>query len=171
VAYEDTPSGRAFANLADLEKMAGELDFSLIGCAGAINAPGHLAEEALLACHYQLAERVDAMFLTQSGGLQPARMKELLQPFIDAQVPTFSQEGASQVSLGVLLSIAQHSYADIGKLAADRVLEIRRGANVRDLPQTYTTVLELALNLRMAMLIGWDPPLGVLAAVDEIFGK
>ena len=170
VAYEDTPGGRARANLADLEKMAAKLGFSLIGCTGEVYSPDRLvAEEALLACHRRLAERVDAMFLTQSSGLNPACIQTMLQPFIDAQIPTFSQEGAREVSLGVLLSIAQRSYADIGKIAANHVLEIMRGTKPRDLLQTFATTLDIAVNMRMAMLIGWDPPLGVLAAVDEIY--
>jgi len=170
VVYEDTPGGRAHANLADLEKIAPELGFSLVACTGNVQAPDiHVAGAALLACYHQLAEQVDAMFLTQSNGLQPTRMTDLLQPFIDAKIPTFSQEGANDVSLGVLLSIAQRDYAGIGKLAASHVLEIMRGTQARDLPQTYATSLAIAINLRMAMLIGWDPPLGVLAAVDEVY--
>ena len=46
---------------------------------------------------------------------------------------------------------------------------IIRGAKPRDLSQIFESSVSLAMNLRMATLIGWNPPLEILAAVDEFY--
>ena len=43
------------------------------------------------------------------------------------------------------------------------------GTKPRDISQIFTGPLGMAINLKMAILIGWDPPLEVLAAVDRIY--
>lgn len=170
LVYSDTPSGRAYANLADVRKSAARLGFEVVPCLGEVNSPDTAeAAAAQLACHQQLAPQIDAMFLTQNLGLEPGQMGKLLAPFIEAGVPTFSQLGAEEVRLGALLSVAQSDYQEIAVIAARAVEAIRDGQKPRSLPQAYETSFNIAVNLRTAMNIGWDPSWGILAAVDEIY--
>ena len=170
LVYEDTPSGRAYANLAEVQKSAAKLGFEVVPCLGNVNSPDNAeAVAAQLACHQRLAPLIDAMFITQNTGVAHHRMGELLEPFIKAGLPTFSQLGAEEVRLGVLMSIAQSDYQEIAMAAARALEAIVEGQKPRLLPQTYETSFNIAVNLRTAMHIGWDPPWGVLAAVDEIY--
>ena len=52
-----------------------------------------------------------------------------------------------------------------GYFAADAA----KGARPRDLSPVFESPVSMALNLFMATLIGWNPPLEVLAAVDEFY--
>jgi ABC-type uncharacterized transport system substrate-binding protein len=170
LVYSGTLSGRAYANLEDVQKSAVKLGFELVPCLGDVNSSDTAKAVAdQLACHQRLAPGIDAMFLTQNTGLDPGQMGMLLEPFIEAGVPTFSQLGAAEVRQGVLLSIAQSDYLDISVMAARALKAIADGEKPRSLPQAYETSFNIAVNLRMAMKIGWDPPWGILAAVDEIY--
>ena len=170
LVYEDSPSGRAYANLAEVQKSAARLGFQVVPCTGNVNSTDRgEAVAAQLACHRRLAPLVDAIFLTQNTGVAHERMGELLEPLIQAGLPTFSQLGAAEVRLGVLLSIAQSDYQEIAQAAGRAVEAIIQGQKPRSLDQTYETSFNIAVNLRTAMNIGWDPPWSVLAAVDEIF--
>ena len=47
--------------------------------------------------------------------------------------------------------------------------KVINGEKPRNVNQIFEPALGLAINLKMAMLIGWNPPLEILAAVDEIY--
>ena len=87
----------------------------------------------------------------------------------DAHVPTFSQLGAPDVIHGALLSVAQSNTAEEGRFSAGLMEAILKGARPRDLSPVFESPVSMALNLFMATLIGWNPPLEVLAAVDEFY--
>jgi hypothetical protein len=101
--------------------------------------------------------------------MQWHRMKELLEPLIDAGIPSFSQLGSKETRLGVLMSISQNDFKHEGMAAAKAIVKVIGGVKPRDISQIFTGPLGMAINLKMAMLIGWDPPLEVLTAVDSIY--
>ncbi len=171
IAYEDTPAGRASVALEDIERAAAELDFELVTCTDAFNFPEPGPAVAnLIACHEKLArENVDAVFITVNMGMQAQDMPKLMRPLLENKLPTFSQNGASEVKNGVLLSISQADFNGQGLFAAQAVCNIANGQSPRAQKQIYEESLSLAVNLRTAMLIGWNPSLAVLAAVDEIY--
>lgn len=71
--------------------------------------------------------------------------------------------------MGALLSISQTNTEEEGVFNAELMAAIIRGAKPRDLSQIFESSVSLAMNLRMATLIGWNPPLEILAAVDEFY--
>lgn len=171
IAYEDTPAGRASAALADIERAAADLDFELVTCTDSFNFPEAAPAVAnLIACHEKLAEEgVDAVYITVNMGMQAQAMPQLMRPLLDRRIPTFSQNGVDEVKNGVLLSISQADFSGQGLFAARAVLNIARGQLPRAQSQIYEEAMSLAVNLHTAMLIGWNPSLAVLAAVDEIY--
>ncbi len=171
IAYEDTPAGRASAALADIERAAADLDFELVTCTDAFNFPEAAPAVAnLIACHEKLAEEgVDAVYITVNMGMQAQAMPQLMRPLLDRRIPTFSQNGVDEVKNGVLLSISQADFSGQGLFAARAVLNIAQGQLPRAQSQIYEEAMSLAVNLHTAMLIGWNPSLAVLAAVDEIY--
>ena len=111
----------------------------------------------------------EAVYLTYNVGLQAGAMRRVLQPLADAHVPPFSQLGAPDVIHGALLSVAQSNTAEEGRFSAGLMEAILKGARPRDLSPVFESPVSMALNLFMATLIGWNPPLEVLAAVDEFY--
>lgn len=171
IAYEDTPAGRGSIALNEIEDAAGELGVTLVRCTDTFDIQDtNLASDRLLACHKKLAEQgVEAVYLTYNVGLQADAMRRVLQPLADARIPTFSQLGSPDVVHGALLSVAQSSITEEGRFSAGLVDAILKGARPRDLSPVFESPVSMALNLFMATLIGWNPPLEVLAAVDEFY--
>lgn len=171
IAYEDTPAGRSSIDLSEIEDAAGELGVTLLRCTDVFDIQDKdLASERLLACHKKLVEQgAEAVYLTYNVGLQGGAMRKVLQPLADAHIPTFSQLGALDVIHGALLSVAQSSTAEEGRFSAGLMEAILKGARPRDLSPVFESSVSMALNLFMATLIGWNPPLEVLAAVDEFY--
>lgn len=171
IAYEDTPAGRSSIALNEIEDAARELGVTLLRCTDTFDIQDtDLASERLLACHKKLVEQgAEAVYLTYNVGLQASAMRNVLQPLADAHIPTFSQLGVPDVVHGALLSVAQSNAAEEGRFSAGLVEAILKGARPRDLSPVFESPVSMALNLFMATLIGWNPPLEVLAAVDEFY--
>ena len=171
IAYEDTPSGRGSIALNEIESAARELNVELLRCNDTFDVDDPaLAATRLKACHARLAEQgADAVYLTYNRGMQPDTIADVLTPLAEAHIPTFSQTGESDVEHGALLSISQTNTEEEGVFNAELMAAIIRGAKPRDLSQIFESSVSLAMNLRMATLIGWNPPLEILAAVDEFY--
>lgn len=169
IAYEDTPAGRGSIALGEIESAVREVDVELVRCNDVFDIDDTLsAVQRLQACHARLAEQgVDAVYLTYNRGMQLDRLAEVLSPLSARRIPTFSQTGASEVAHGALLSISQVNLEEEGMFGAEIVAEILKGALPRSLSPVFESPVSLALNLRMATLVGWNPPLEILAAVDE----
>lgn len=171
IAYEDTPSGRGSVALDEIEAAAAERGFELLRCTDTFDVEDpDIASDRLLACHKKLAAQgADAVYLTCNIGLQAKAMERVLEPLAEAHIPTFSQLGAPDVMHGALLSVAQTSATDEGRFSAELMEEIMNGAKPRDLSPVFESAVSMAMNLYMATRIGWNPPLEVLAAVDEFY--
>jgi hypothetical protein len=101
--------------------------------------------------------------------MQSDRIEEILEPIIKARLPSFSQSGSNETELGVLMSLGQDNYADSSLFEAKVLEEIINGKKPRLIDQIYEAPLTLALNLKMTLAIGWNPPFEVLVAMDEIY--
>ena len=171
IAYEDTPSGRGSVALDEIEAAAAERGFELLRCTDTFDVEDpDIASDRLLACHKKLAAQgAEAVYLTCNIGLQANAMERVLEPLAEAHIPTFSQLGAPDVMHGALLSVAQTSATDEGRFSAGLIADIMNGALPRQLSPVFESAVSMAMNLYMATRIGWNPPLEVLAAVDEFY--
>ena len=171
IAYEDTPSGHGSVALNEIEAAAEERGFELLRCTETFDVQdADIASDRLLACHKKLVkEGAEAVYLTCNIGLQPSAMERILKPLAEAHIPTFSQLGAPDVVHGALLSVAQTSTTDEGRFSAELMEAIINGIRPRDLSPVFESAVSMAMNLYMATQIGWNPPLEVLAAVDEFY--
>lgn len=171
VVYEDTPEGRGIAAMGELENAAWLGGFELAGChpRPAGDGPGSVAA-GIRACHGRLAaDGVDAVFLTIARGLADDDVEDVIRPLTEAGIPTFAQAGASWVERGALLSLSPASLDGEGRFCGRLVGEIVGGAMPRRLNPIFEEAGTLSVNLRTATLIGWNPPLDVLASVDTFF--
>jgi ABC-type uncharacterized transport system substrate-binding protein len=169
VPFEDTPDGRNTAAMDEIETSAKELGIELVTATAPLDVPN--AEEAFLnlkSCVDRLTPKVDALYLTYASTPMD-RIPALMAPVLAAGLPSFAQAGPQLVEYGVLMSLAQASFDDIGLFEANAIAEVIAGKKPRDVNQIFEPELGLAINLNAAMQIGWNPPLEILAAVDELY--
>ncbi|MGN1038810.1 MAG: ABC transporter substrate-binding protein [Mailhella sp.] len=169
VPFEDTPEGRNTAALDEIKKTAEELGIELVLRSAPLDLPdADKALSNLKGCLSQIMEEADALYLTYTS-TPPEKIPELMAPVTAKGLPSFSQAGPSLVEYGVLMSLAQANFSDIGQFEADAIAAVIGGKKPREVPQIFEPELGLAINLKTAMYIGWNPPLEILAAVDEIY--
>jgi len=170
VVYEDSPEGRTYAAMDAVEKVAGELGFEVVTCeAPFTNVSQEEVEQGVIDCYTKLAPQVDAAYITVHRGVNPETLPKLLAPLYDKKVPTFSMLGSSEVQQGALMSIAQAGFRYVGQFHADVIARILNGAKARSLNQRWQDPPKIALNIKVAEIIGYDPPVDILMAADEIY--
>jgi len=170
IAYENTVDGRTYSAIADVEKVAKEKGFEVIKCEAPFSGVERkVATAGMVKCYGELAPKVDAIYVTVHRGVYPEIMPEILAPLFKHKIPSFSQRGPVEVEHGVLLSIARADFREVGQWHAAVAAKIFNGAKPRDLNQIFEDPKKIALNLKTALLIGYDPPVDVLGAADEIY--
>ncbi len=169
VPFEDTPEGRNTAAMDEIEKTAAELGIELVKRSAPLDLPDeNQAFGNLKGCVESLAKEADALYLTYTS-TPLRRVPELMAPVVAAGIPSFSQAGPQFVEYGVLMSLSQVDFEDIGLFEAESITAVINGKKPRDVSQIFEPELGLTINLRTAMRIGWNPPLEILAAVDNIY--
>lgn len=170
VAFEDTPEGRTYAAIDSINQVAKELGFEVITCPTLNGTPDIQAANASVnLCHEKLADKVQALYITNQTGVNASNMPALMAPLLARKIPTFSQPGADFVRLGALMSIAQAGFVYTGEFHAKTAGMIFNGANPGDLPQVFEDPPKISLNLETATRIGYNPSVEILVAADEIY--
>ena len=67
------------------------------------------------------------------------------------------------------MSISKASFKYVGQFYAETLAKILNGAKPRQLDQIFEGPPKIAINLKTAEVIGYDPPVDVLGAADEIY--
>ena len=172
LVHEDSIEGRTFAAVADAELVAGERGFELKHCFARNNdVTIEEASAEVLACYEKLAPEVEAMYITVHRGEGLHNLPKLLEPLLKHEVPSFAMPGSEFVKHGALLSIAHAGFSYVARFHAETIAKIFNGAKPRDLTQKWSAPPKIAINLKTAEIIGFDPPFDILAAADEIFER
>jgi len=79
--------------------------------------------------------------------------------------------GSQEVEQGILLSLARADVSYVGLFHAETIARILNGAKPRQLSQLWVDPPKIALNLGTARIIGFDPPVDILLAADEVYEK
>lgn len=170
VAYEDSDNGRKFAALDKIQKIAEERGFEVISCYTKDEVPDvAVSEESVKQCFRELCDTVDAIYVTIQNGVNKDSLPELVKITNEKRIPTFSQASSEEVKAGFLLSIAQAEFKYIGRFQAEVIAKIFNGAKPRQIDQLFEDPPKIAINLKTAEIIGYDPPVDVLGAADEIY--
>ncbi|WP_442593827.1 ABC transporter substrate-binding protein [Parapusillimonas sp. JC17] len=172
IVYEDSDAGRSYAAVAAVEQVAEELGFSVEHCHAQSNSIAtEAATENALNCYRQLSSKVDAAYVTLHRGITSTSIKDLAHLLEKAKIPSFSMAGSQEVEQGILLSLAQADVSYVGLFHAETIARIFNGAKPRQLSQLWVDPPKIALNLGTARIIGFDPPVDILLAADEVYEK
>ena len=170
LAYDDSPTGRSYAALEHVRKVAADRGFVVLECHTlAANCSQRESEDSVVACCEKLAPQVDAFYITIQRGVTIGNLPRMLEPFFKSRVVTFSQSTAEEVKHGVLMSLAQEDYQNLGRFEAKILARILNGEKPRHLPQVFEDTQEIAINLEAAKRIGFRFPVDVLAGAQEVY--
>jgi ABC-type uncharacterized transport system substrate-binding protein len=170
IFYEDTVAGRSYAAIDKVEKVAKEREFEIVRAFTKSDvADTKLAEESVKKAFRELVKKCDAIYITLQGGVNYNSIPELVDIANAHQIPTFSQSGSEEVKYGFLASISQAGFKYIGEYHAEVTAKILNGATPRKLPQLFEEPPKIALNMKTAETIGFDPPVDMMLAADEIY--
>ncbi len=166
----ETSAGKSYASIDDVKKSAAEHGYEIITChAPSANTSMREAKDGINKCYTEIAAKVDAVYITAHRGMTLDNLPVLLAPLNAKGIPTFSQQNSEEVRYGVLMSISQACFKYVARYHAETIAKIFNGAKARDLPQLFEDPLRIALNLKTAAIIGYNPPMEILDVTDEIF--
>ena len=170
VAYENSKSGRAYAAITDVEKISKENGFEIVRCYTEDEVPDvKVSEESVKKCFRELSKKVDAIYVTEQNGINRNNLPELVKIVNSAHIPTFSQASSDEVKAGFLMSISQAGWKYVGKFYAETIAKVFNGAKPGQLEQLFEDPTKIAINLKTAEIIQYDPPVDVLGSADEIY--
>ena len=170
ICYEDTEAGRSYAAVDKVEKIAKERGFEIVRAFTKSDvADAKLAEESVKAAFQELIKKSDAIYVTVQGGVSYQSIPELVEIANTNKIPTFSQSGSEEVKYGFLASLSQAGFKYVGQYHAEILAKIFNGAQPRKLTQLFEEPPKIAINIKTAEVIGFDPPVDILLAADEIF--
>jgi ABC-type uncharacterized transport system substrate-binding protein len=172
VVYENTPAGRTYAAIDDIHQVAAERGFAVVTCEAPFSdVDRKVSTDRIIACHEELAKKVDAVFVTVHRGMDPKRMPEIMAPLLAHKIPTWSQRGPEEVQKGVLLSISRGGFKAVGRFHAEVMARIFNGEKPRDIEQIFEDPKLVAINTAVARLIGFKVPDSVLRIADVVYDK
>jgi ABC-type uncharacterized transport system substrate-binding protein len=170
VIYENTVSGRSYAAINKISKVARERDFEIISCYTASDLPDPpIIEKNYLRCFEELAQKADAVYVTIHGGATKSSIPQLAKIAQKYNIPTFSQSGSKEVQSGILMSLSRKDFVPIGRYQATVIARVLNGAKPREVIQVFEEPPDIALNLKTAELIGFYLSGDLIAAADKIY--
>ena len=170
IAYEESKEGRGFSAIDDVYQVAETRKFVVEKCLVPFNGVSQAeAEAGIVKCYKDLANKVEAVYIVRHPGVNLANMPKILEPLVAKKIPTFTQGLSDEVKHGALLSISLADFSYIGDFYAKTIAKIFNGAKPRNLTQTFQNPPKIAINLKTAQMIGYDPSVDIVGAADEIF--
>ena len=145
-------------------------DFEIVSCFTKSDiADVSQAEESVVQCFAQLADKVDAIYVTLQGGVNSRSIPKLVNIANEKKIPTFSQSGSEEVKNGFFVSLSQAGFKYVGEFHASTFAKVFNGARPNQLDQMFQEPAKIAINLKISEIIGFDPPMVLLGAADEIY--
>jgi ABC-type uncharacterized transport system substrate-binding protein len=170
LAYEDSISGRSYAATDVVEKVAKKRGFEIIKCHTQSDVSNtQIAENSVKSCLNSLSKKVDAIYITEQGGINNNSIPELVRIVNNKRIPTFAQYGSEMVKYGFLVSTSTAGYKYVGEFHAETFAKVFNGARPNQINQLFEEPPKIAINLKTAEVIGYNPSLVILGAADEIF--
>jgi ABC-type uncharacterized transport system substrate-binding protein len=170
IAFEDSIYGRSYSAIDTVEKVAADIGFEVVKCYTKSDISNtNIASQSVIRCFDELSKKVDAIYVTIQGGVNPESIPSLVAIANKNSIPTFSQLGAKEVQQGFLLSISRPSFKPAGLFLSATIAQILNGAKPRQLKQVFEETPSIAINLKTAEIVGLYLYADILAAADTIY--
>ncbi len=172
VPHEDSVEGRSYAAMDVIERLAKELNFEIVSefTQETTASSKQIAVESLKTALKNLIKTSDAIYIPVApNGLTPESISDMVEITNRGGIPTFSQSGSQEVKKGFFMSIAESEFKFVGEFNANTIARILNGAKPGELNQLFEAPPKIAINLKTAEVIGFDLPVDVLVAADEIY--
>jgi ABC-type uncharacterized transport system substrate-binding protein len=172
IPYENSVDGRSYAAISVIERLAKELDFEIVSAfTQETNVSAEsIAVESVKTALKKLVKTADAIYIPVApNGISPQSIADLVKITNQGRIPTFSQSGSEEVKQGFFMSISQSEFRYVGEFNANSIARILNGAKPGGINQLFEAPPKIAINLKTAEIIGFDLPVDVLVAADEIY--
>lgn len=171
MAYENSVNGKSYAALATTERIAHEKDFEVITCYTQSDIPDKkVAGQSVIQCMQELCDKgAEAIYVTQQGGVNINTLPFIVKIVNKYNIPTFSQAGPQEVKEGIFMSISNSGFKYVGEFHAEIIAKVFNGAKPGELDQLFEGPPKVAINIDTAKNIGFDPPMLLFGATDEIY--
>ena len=170
LAFENTAAGKTYAALETVESVAAESGFDIVTCYTKDEVPDvKIAEESVIKCFEGFKGKVDAIYVTEQNGVNANSIPRLTAISNASGIPTFSMHGSEYVKAGFLMSLSQAGFMNRGRFFVETMAKIFNGAKAGELGQLFEDPPQIVINLKVAKMIGYDPPVDILGAADEIY--
>ncbi len=170
IQYKDTPAGRSYAAIEDILSLSGEKGFEVVAC----ELPEYITDNTphtdahATECMEALSLHTDAVYIINNVEFSTRNAKNYLRPLTEKKIPTFAQSGHDIVRYGALMGMVQ-KWEELGRFHAETIARILNGAKPRDLPQIFEYKARIAINLKTAEQIGFQPDNELLSQTDMVF--
>lgn len=114
-------------------------------------------------------EHVDAFLLGTDIIKDERRIETMLEPFYEAQIPVFVQNGEFFVQKGALMMVTASNAQDQAPFVVYTLGAILHGMTPREMPQEYLSPPYLALNLDAADKLGYQVPNELILSAGRIY--
>lgn len=111
---------------------------------------------------------IDALYLP-SIYCPDAHFPEFLEMLTSRAIPAFSQAGSDPVQRGILLGVGEGTLDGYGLFEANVIRRVLAGEKPRKISQVYVPSQTLVINLKTAMQMGWEPPIGLIASAEQAY--
>jgi len=170
IAFEDSIYGRSYSAIDTVEKVAADIGFEVVKCHTKSDiSDTRIASQSVIRCFEELSQKVDAIYVTIQGGVNPESIPQLVAIANRNSIPTFSQLGSKEVQQGFLFSISRPGFKPAGLFLSATIAQILNGARPRQLKQVFEDTPSIAINLKTAEIVGLYLYADILAAADTIY--
>jgi ABC-type uncharacterized transport system substrate-binding protein len=168
--YVDRPNARKFANVEDAEEVSKQRGFEIVHYK--INET-LTPQECMAALESLVAQKIDAFYMPSLTCFEWTRydVNSYLSYLRKHKIPTFARQGSEDVEGGALMGFSTVDYSQRGHFLANIVINILEGQTARQQKMVDDAPPKIAINLKVAREIGFDPSFEILGASDEIYNE
>ena len=175
IIYEDTPTGKVIGAVDDVEAVAKEKGFQIVERhiedkdeqTDIKNFKEKAFYKETLKAYEELAQQVDAVYISLYNARSYDMVESLMQPFYEKGIPVFASHGIN-VQYGMLMSVTDMSDAGLGSFYANAIERGLKEDSLRNIDQVYNTAPKIIINLEAAKRTNYKVPFEVMLVADEI---
>ena len=169
LVYHNSDAGKSYAALDDAKQMAKKYNFHLKTCTVEPNQDLNKEKQELIKCYKKLSTLCEAIYLTTNQIYSEKDLKYFISDINQNQIPTFYQSGSVAIENGVLMGISNDNFKYIGAFHAKAIIKTLNGGLIKNQSMFFEDPTILALNLKTAQSINWDPSIDIIGITKELY--